>query len=105
MTAEIEPAIPVEITYDTEVVEAGRLHIYPDVYDRGANTVANLRDELATNGIDAASFSDETLQEMLAKATAKKQYVIAVENLKSSKMTAAQILPVIRRSEKLKTKN
>src|SRR5919205_169263 len=35
--------VPVELRYETIVVEDGRLHIYRDVYDKGTNTEENLR--------------------------------------------------------------
>lgn len=80
-TARTDSPIPVEITYDTQVVEAGRLHIYPDVYDYKKNTVQNLRAELESNGVDAAQINDETLEKMLAQATAKKQFTVSLKSI------------------------
>ena len=79
--AEIEQPIPVEITYDTLVVEAGRLHIYPDVYEYRKNTVENLRAELESNGVDGSRVSDKMLEAMLAKATAKNQFVVRLKSI------------------------
>jgi hypothetical protein len=81
--AEIESPIPVEITYDTLVVEAGRLHIYPDVYGYNKNTVQNLRAELETNGIEASRLTDKMLENMMAQAKAKKQFVVSVKSVAS----------------------
>ncbi|HVF58093.1 MAG TPA: L,D-transpeptidase, partial [Pyrinomonadaceae bacterium] len=36
-------AVPVELRYETIVVEDGKLHIYRDVYEKGTNTEENLR--------------------------------------------------------------
>jgi len=95
-TAELEPVIPVEITYDTMVVEAGKLRIYPDVYERKTNTVANLRAELKSNGVDAADLGDATLEKMLARAVAKKQFVVSVKNIEAGKaLIGGQTLAVI----------
>jgi hypothetical protein len=44
-------AVPVELRYETIVVEDGKLHIYRDVYDRDTNTEENLRAALATYGV------------------------------------------------------
>lgn len=44
--------VPVELRYETIVVEEGRLHIYRDVYDQNTNTEANLRAVLEANGIN-----------------------------------------------------
>lgn len=79
--AEIDSPIPVEITYDTQVVEAGRLHIYPDVYDYRKNTVQNLRAELDSDGVDTSRITDETLEKMLAQAAAQKQFIVSVKSI------------------------
>jgi hypothetical protein len=97
LTADVTPPVPVEITYDTQVVEAGRLHIYPDVYDRQTNTVANLRAELESSGVDSSRLKDKTLEQMMTRATAKKQLVVSVKSLKSGVLTTAQSLPVVMR--------
>src|SRR5687767_4555988 len=52
LIAQLDPIVPVEITYDTIVVESGRLNIYPDVYKHKRNTVENVRRELQTSGAD-----------------------------------------------------
>jgi len=44
-------AVPVELRYETIVVEDGKLHIYRDVYDRDTNTEENLRAVLSTYGV------------------------------------------------------
>ena len=44
-------AIPVELRYETIVVEDGKLHIYRDVYDQETNTEENLRAVLEANGV------------------------------------------------------
>jgi hypothetical protein len=96
LEAELEPVIPVEITYDTMVVEAGKLRIYPDVYERKTNTIENLRAELVSSGIDAANLSDATLTKMLARAAAKKQFVVSVKNIESGKaLIGGQTLAVV----------
>jgi len=43
--------VPVELRYETIVVEDGRLHIYRDVYDQETNTEENLRAVLEANGV------------------------------------------------------
>lgn len=94
--AELEPIIPVEITYDTLVIEAGKLHIYPDVYERKVNTVENLRAELKSSGVDAADLDEATLKKMLAHAIAKKQFVVSVKNIEAGKaLIGGQTLAVV----------
>ena len=96
LDAKLETPIPVEITYDTQVVEDGKLHIYPDVYDRNKNTVENLRAELISNGVDGNHLTDEMLGEMLGKATAKKQFVVSLASLKNGgALKNGQVVSVI----------
>jgi L,D-transpeptidase ErfK/SrfK len=86
LTARLDPKIPVEITYDTLVVESGRLHIYPDVYGRKKNTVENLRRELRTSGVDDTKLTDAALRRMLVQASGKRQYVV---NIRSGRLLAS----------------
>ena len=83
LVAPLDPVVPVEITYDTLVVENGVLHIYPDVYNHKRNTVANLRTELKTSGVDDAHLSDPELKRMLAAAKGKNKFVVKVSDLET----------------------
>jgi len=83
--AENDSPIPVEITYDTQVIEAGRLHIYPDVYEYKKNTVQNLRAELESNGVDASQITDETLEKMLTQAKAKKRFTVSAKSIEEGR--------------------
>jgi lipoprotein-anchoring transpeptidase ErfK/SrfK len=47
----LEREVPVELRYETIVVEDGRLHVYRDVYEKGTNTEENLRAVLAAHGV------------------------------------------------------
>ncbi len=51
-------AVPVELRYETVVVEDGKLHIYRDVYDRDTNTEENLRAVLAAYDVNYDQLSD-----------------------------------------------
>jgi hypothetical protein len=106
LAAELEPVIPVEITYDTMVVEAGKLHIYPDVYDLKKNIIENLRAELRSSGVDVPNLSDETLKKMLTRAISKKQFVVSVENIKAGRaLLGGQTIAVVRRLPERKSKS
>jgi lipoprotein-anchoring transpeptidase ErfK/SrfK len=50
--------IPVELRYETIVVEDGKLYIYRDVYERGTNTEANLRNVLGAYGLTPENLSE-----------------------------------------------
>jgi hypothetical protein len=96
LVARLEPFVPVEITYDTMVVEAGTLRIYPDIYGFKKNTVQNLRQELRSNGIDDSRFSDVVLSRMIAAARRKNQFVIGLAGLRSANVAkAGRVIPVL----------
>src|SRR6476619_6350704 len=67
--AHLDEPLPVDINYDTLVVEGGALHIYSDVYDRGLNRAARLRSELVSSGVDVSQLNDTTIKKMLARVT------------------------------------
>jgi len=50
-SVKLSKTVPVELRYETIVVEDGKLHIYKDVYDQGTNTEENLRRVLEANGM------------------------------------------------------
>ena len=76
LIARLDPVVPVEITYDTIVVEGGRLNIYPDVYNHKRNTIENVRKELKTSGIDDSAVTDSEIKRMIGLATGKRKYVV-----------------------------
>jgi lipoprotein-anchoring transpeptidase ErfK/SrfK len=55
----LDQPVPVELRYETIVLQDGQLHIYRDVYDRGTNTEENLRAVLAANGVQLEDLSEE----------------------------------------------
>lgn len=58
-------AVPVELRYETIVVEDGKLHIYRDVYDQDTNNEANLKAVLLANGIKFEDLSEGEREEIL----------------------------------------
>ena len=83
LIAPLSPAVTVQITYDTIVVENGRLNIYPDVYNRKLNTVENVRKELRTSGVDDSSLQDSQIKKMIAAATGKKKFVVGISEIEN----------------------
>lgn len=57
--------IPVELRYETMVVEDGKLHIYRDVYDHDTNTEEGLRTVLAAHGVKLEDLSEEERGQVL----------------------------------------
>ncbi len=75
--------LPVDINYDTHVVEAGVLRLYPDVYDRDMNTVEKLREDLQGVGLDASRLDDATLREVLDRVSAERQFTVKISDIKA----------------------
>ena len=74
----LSKAVPVELRYETITVEDGKLHIYRDVYDHGANTEDNLRNVLRVYGVAADQLTENEraqvmrgLSQMARDATGK----------------------------------
>ncbi len=88
LVAKLETPLIVNINYDTQVVEGGVLNIYPDVYGRNTNTVESLRAELQSSGVSALP-DDQTLKQMLDRATPTQKFVLSLADLNAGKALAA----------------
>ncbi len=97
LIASLEPTVAVEITYDTIVVEGGRLIIYPDVYNRKLNTVENVRKELQTSSVDDNRLTDAAITKMIASATGRQKFVVDASAIESglaiTKGRAVSVVP------------
>lgn len=51
--------VPVELRYETIVIQNGQLHVYRDVYNKNTNTEENLRAVFEVNGIGFDTLSEE----------------------------------------------
>jgi hypothetical protein len=78
MIVPLEPALPVEITYDTIAIVNRQVNIYPDVYNYGRNTVENLRRKLRAAGVDASQKADAELARILKVQTQGRKLVIPI---------------------------
>jgi lipoprotein-anchoring transpeptidase ErfK/SrfK len=58
-SVKLSAPVPVELRYETIVVEDGRLHIYRDVYDKGTNTEENLRRVLEVYGVKLEDLNEQ----------------------------------------------
>lgn len=97
LVAALDPPVPVDINYDTAVVEGGVLHLYPEVYpDRRNATVERLRAELTSSGVGARDLDDETLKEMLSRVTRRTQFVVPVSAIERGRLfDEARTLPLV----------
>lgn len=76
-------SVPVDVNYDSMVVENGNLSLYPDVYERKTNTIENLRSKLESNGVDVSKIDEKTLKEMLDKVDKDHKFVVALADVKA----------------------
>ncbi|PYS90775.1 MAG: hypothetical protein DMF64_13960 [Acidobacteria bacterium] len=63
-SVQLARAMPVELRYETIVVEDGKLHIYRDVYDHGTNTEENLRRVLDVYGVSLEQLNAQERQQV-----------------------------------------
>jgi lipoprotein-anchoring transpeptidase ErfK/SrfK len=77
-TVSLKQTVPVELRYETLVVEDGKLHIYRDVYDRDTNTLEHLKALLSAYGVTFEQLSEaereqitDALQEMSRDASGR----------------------------------
>ena len=64
-TVKLSQPVPVELRYETIVLEDGNLHIYKDVYAQNTNTEENLRSVLEANGLKFEDLSEQQRTEIL----------------------------------------
>ena len=83
LVANLKTPIVVDVDYDTLVVEGGVLHIYPDVYERAANTAENLRAELQSVGMDVTKLDDQTIKQMFDRVNANEEFKVKVADIQT----------------------
>ncbi len=94
----VEP-VPVEINYDTLVIEGGILHIYPDVYDRGMNVPSRLREELQSSHVDASKLDEITIKKMFYRVTRRRQYIVETSSIEEGRaLEDGRAVPLIKNS-------
>jgi len=64
-TVKLKQPVPVELRYETIVLEDGKLHIYKDVYAQDTNTEENLRAVLEANGVRLEDLPEQQRTELL----------------------------------------
>ncbi|HEX6285745.1 MAG TPA: L,D-transpeptidase [Pyrinomonadaceae bacterium] len=82
-TVKLDQVIPVELRYETIVLEDGKLYIYKDVYAQDTNTEENLRHVLEAHGARLEDLTEDQRREVLAalQKPVKKEVVVDVPAL------------------------
>jgi lipoprotein-anchoring transpeptidase ErfK/SrfK len=89
-------AVPVELRYETIVVEDGKLHIYRDVYDQGTNTEENLRAVLEANGVrleDLTEAERTQVLDALAQMSGKSRAGVVLPTASSKESPSPAVPP------------
>jgi hypothetical protein len=96
LVVQLDDPVPVDINYDTLVVEGGVLHVYPDVYSRGTNLPRHLRAELESAGVDVSNLNERMLRRILAKASRRGQFVVETSSIaKGRALEEGKVIPLI----------
>ena len=96
--ASLDPPVLVDVNYDLQVVEGGVLHVYPDVYERGAFALDSQRAELQTAGVAAPLLGDLSLRWILDQVGVYTHFVIGVADIRKGSLRRGRKLPLIDRS-------
>jgi lipoprotein-anchoring transpeptidase ErfK/SrfK len=94
LVVQLDTPLLVDINYDLQVIEGGVLHLYPDVYKRGAFALDSLRAELQSAGIEVANLTDANLQGMLDRVDSNQQFVLSVADIRRGHWNAGKKVPV-----------
>ena len=70
----LDQPVPVELRYETIVLEDGKLHIYRDVYDQDTNTEEELRAVLEANGIKLEDLDEAERAQVLEALNAMSRH-------------------------------
>jgi lipoprotein-anchoring transpeptidase ErfK/SrfK len=82
-TVKLDQVVPVELRYETIVLENGKLYIYKDVYAQDTNTEENLRRVLEAHGVRLEDLTEDQRRQALdaLKARPKNEVVIDIGTL------------------------
>ena len=100
--------IQIELRYETIVVEDGKLKIFRDVYEKGTNTVENLRGVLDAYGVSFDSLTEPERQKItaaLSDMNKDAQGNLIVENIGNSANTSEGNMNSMNRNSNSANKN
>jgi lipoprotein-anchoring transpeptidase ErfK/SrfK len=95
LEALLAPPLLVDINYDLQVVEGGALHLYPDVYERGAFALDSLRAELQSAGVASPMLEDQTLLRILNNISVDTKFVVNVADIRKGRSHRGRKLPLV----------
>jgi F0F1-type ATP synthase delta subunit len=78
-TVKLNQVVPVELRYETIVLEDGKLHIYRDVYAQDTNTEDNLRRVLEANGLKLEDLPEQQRTQILNALNSKPKKEVVID--------------------------
>ena len=78
-TVKLNQIVPVELRYETIVIEDGKLHIYRDVYAQDTNTEENLRRVLEANGMKLEDLPEQQRTQILNALNSKPKKEVVID--------------------------
>ena len=78
-TVKLNQTVPVELRYETIVIEDGKLHIYRDVYAQDTNTEENLRRVLEANGMKLEDLPEQQRTQILNALNSKPKKEVVID--------------------------
>ena len=76
----------------------GALHLYPEVYERGAFALDSLRAELQSAGVAIPLLEDKDLRRILDQVSVDTQFVVNVADIRKRRSRRGRKLPLINKS-------
>ena len=98
----LDHVVPVELRYETIVLEDGKLHIYRDVYDQDTNTEENLRRVLEANDVKLDDFTEAERTQVLdvLNAMSRHPQPVAITKAGTSASPAASPIATADKTDK-----
>lgn len=88
VVAKLDAPLPVDINYDTQIIEGGKLYVYADVYERKTSTLAGLRRELELYGVNPLAIDEETHAAIVKRVTRGQGFVVSLESIAAGRALA-----------------
>ncbi|MCP9495362.1 MAG: L,D-transpeptidase [Pyrinomonadaceae bacterium MAG19_C2-C3] len=105
VVAKLDAPLPVDINYDTQIVEGGKLYVYSDVYERKTSTLASLRRELELYGVNPLAINEDTHAEILKRVTRGQGFVVSLNSIAAGRALAdGRMFAVVPQRTKAKPK-
>jgi len=96
LTIKLDAPLPIDLDYDTQVIEEGVLYIYPDVYERNTNTVTRLRQELESTDVNPDAVDLPSYEKLLTRPTKTTAFATPIASVEQNRaLTDGKLKPLV----------